>query len=83
MLFTRMYTKVGCTSSRAAVMTGRIPVRNGMYNIGMLRESHSLSKSEVTMAGYLPAHHGKWHLGDIEESYPHNQCFDEVLGKGE
>jgi len=83
MLFTRMYTEVGCTPSRAAVMTGRIPIRNGMYNIGMLRESHGLNKSEVTIAeilsnaGYATAHHGKWHLGDIEESYPNNQGFDE------
>jgi len=83
MLFTRMYTEVGCTPSRAAAMTGRIPVRNGMYNIGMLRESHGLRDSEVTIAevlsnaGYATAHHGKWHLGDIEESYPHMQGFDE------
>ena len=83
MLFTHMYTEVGCTPSRAAVMTGRIPVRNGMYNIGMLRESHGLRGTEVTIAevlsdaGYATAHHGKWHLGDIEESYPENQGFDE------
>jgi len=35
-LFTRMYTEVGCTPSRAAAVTGRLAVRVGMYNIGML-----------------------------------------------
>ena len=84
MLFTHMYTEVGCTPSRSAVMTGRMPTRNGMYNIGMLRESHGLRDTEVTIAevlseaGYATAHHGKWHLGDIEESYPNKQGFDEA-----
>ena len=81
--FTRMYTEVGCTPSRAAVATGRLAVRSGMYNIGMLRESHGIRGEEVTIAevlsksGYATAFHGKWHLGDVEESYPHNQGFDE------
>ena len=87
-LFTRFYTEVGCTPSRAACMTGRHPVRNSMYNIGMLRESHGLRGSEETIAevlsevGYATAFHGKWHLGDIEESYAHNQGFDEAFFTG-
>jgi len=87
-LFTRMYTEVGCTPSRAAAVTGRLAVRSGMYNIGMLLESHGISANEVTMAevlseaGYATAFHGKWHLGDIEESYPHKQGFDEAFFTG-
>jgi len=77
-MFTRMYTEVGCTPSRAASSTGRLAVRSGMYNIGMLGESHGMRDEEVTIAevlskaGYATAFHGKWHLGDVEESYPHN-----------
>ena len=88
MLFTRMYTEVGCTPSRAASVTGRYAVRSGMYNIGMLRESHGMSAEEVTLAevlsnaGYATAFHGKWHLGDIEESYPHNQGYDDAFFTG-
>ncbi|MGD9399305.1 MAG: sulfatase-like hydrolase/transferase, partial [Methyloceanibacter sp.] len=52
-LFTRMYTEVGCTPSRAALVTGRHPIRNGMYNIGMLLESHGMRGEEVTMAEVL------------------------------
>jgi len=87
-LFTRMYTEVGCTPSRAAVVTGRLAIRSGMYNIGMLLESHGMRGEEVTMAevlskaGYATAFYGKWHLGDIEESYPHNQGFDEAFFTG-
>lgn len=87
-LFTRMYTEVGCTPSRAASATGRLAVRSGMYNIGMLLESHGMRAEEVTIAevlskaGYATAFHGKWHLGDIEQSYPHNQGFDEAFFTG-
>jgi len=88
MIFTRMYTEVGCTPSRAASATGRLAIRSGMYNIGMLLEMHGMRGEEVTIAevlskaGYATAFHGKWHLGDIEESYPHNQGFDEAFFTG-
>ena len=79
-LFTRMYTEVGCTPSRAAAITGRLAVRSGMYNIGMLRESHGMSSDEVTIAealsdvGYATAFHGKMPH--------HNLGYDEAFFTG-
>lgn len=32
--FMHMYTEPSCTPTRAACMTGRHPVRNGMHNVG-------------------------------------------------
>ena len=83
--FARMYTEPSCTPTRAAMLTGRIPVRHGMGVVGMPHEFSGLRGEEVTIAevlskaGYATAHYGKGHLGDIEESYLHNQGFDEAL----
>ena len=80
-----MYTEPSCTPTRAAILTGRHPVRNGMGVVGMPHEMSGLRGDEVTIAeilskaGYATAHFGKGHLGDIEESYLHNQGFDEAL----
>ena len=83
--FTRMYTEPSCTPTRAAMLTGRHPVRHGMGVVGMPHEYSGLRKEEVTIAevlsksGYATAFYGKGHLGDIEESYLHNQGFDDAL----
>jgi arylsulfatase len=83
--FTRMYTEPSCTPTRAAVLTGRHPVRHGMGVVGMPHEFSGLRAEEVTIAevlskaGYATAFFGKGHLGDVEESYLHNQGFDEAL----
>jgi arylsulfatase A-like enzyme len=85
MTFTRMYTEPSCTPTRAAALTGRHPIRSGMYQVIFPIHAMGLPAEEVTIAemlsevGYETAFFGKAHMGDLEESYLHNQGFDEAV----
>lgn len=74
------------TPSRAGLMTGRIPARNGQDQIYFPFSISGLPQSEITIAsllkenGYTTACVGKWHLGHLDEYMPWNHGFDYFYG---
>ncbi|MGI8782832.1 MAG: sulfatase-like hydrolase/transferase [Acidobacteriota bacterium] len=86
-VFRRWYTAaVVCAPSRAALMTGRYGIHNGVSG-----NSADLPSAEITIAealrshGYATALFGKWHHGTArpgQASYVHplDQGFDEFFG---
>ena len=84
---TQFYTPAPtCSPARAALLTGRHPLRTGITRVLIPKETQGLPDSEVTLAehlrdaGYATACIGKWHLGGRKPFRPDRHGFDEFFG---
>lgn len=91
MRFTQFYCAAPvCTPSRAALLTGRLPIRSGMCsnarNVLYPNSSGGLPAEEITLAkalkakDYATACIGKWHLGHLPQYLPMRHGFDYYFG---
>jgi arylsulfatase len=84
--FERFLVSPTCSPTRAALMSGRHPMKNGITHTILERERMALSTvtlpQVLAKAGYSSGIFGKWHLGDEEPYQPHKRGFDEAFIHG-
>ncbi|XP_032320475.1 N-acetylgalactosamine-6-sulfatase isoform X9 [Camelus ferus] len=95
MLFPNFYAANPlCSPSRAALLTGRLPIRTGFYTsngharnaytpqevVGGIPDSEHLLPELLRTAGYASKIVGKWHLGHRPQFHPLKHGFDEWFG---
>ena len=70
-----------CAPARAALLTGRSPIRAGVGNNGSpLAPKEKSMATLLKGAGYETALLGKWHLGSTPETVPNAHGFDYFYG---
>ena len=84
----RFYTTPICSPTRAALMTGRNPIRLGVaYGVILPWDNNGVHPGERFLSeafldlGYQTAMVGKWHLGHAQQTYhPNNRGFEHFYG---
>ncbi len=86
-MMTQFYTaNPVCSPSRAALLTGRWPVRTGVVKVFFPFHNIGLPRNEITLADLLKTKNyatgciGKWHLGHKKEYLPTSRGFDYYYG---
>jgi arylsulfatase len=82
------YSQPSCTPTRAAILTGQLPVRTGLLRpmlpgegaTGRGIDPKATLPQKLREAGYTTQAIGKWHLGEFKEAQPQNIGFDCYYG---
>jgi arylsulfatase A-like enzyme len=85
-VFTDFHVSPTCSPTRAALLTGNVPFKNGVTHTVEPRNRMALSAVTIPQylkkVGYTSGIFGKWHLGLEEQYQPGARGFDEVFIHG-